>query len=455
MGRPLYLLFILLLAMQTQAAQQDLLSLYKHLHANPELSFQEVETSALVARELEAAGFDVTRGVGVDGEVRKVLEEGGAVLNRKVGGHGVVALLRNGKGPVLMLRTDTDGLPVQEQTGLDYASTARGVELTGQDVSLMHACGHDTHMAVVIGVARAMVERKREWSGTLMVIAQPAEERGAGARMMLEDGLFDRFPRPDFNLSLHVIPTLPAGTVGYVSGWMMANVDSVDITVHGIGAHGAYPQAGKDPIVLAAAIIMDLQTLVSREIHPLEPAVVTVGSIHAGTKHNIISDRAELQLTVRSYTEEVRQKLLTGIERIAVNQGRAFGLPEEKLPEVRIGDEYTPALWNDPALVARTVKVFQRAIGDDNVIEVKRVMGGEDFSRYGRVEPLIPSFMVRLGTISHEKYEASQRGEINLPSLHSPFFHPEPGITITTGVKALTAAALDLLHLSGLFFIAH
>ncbi|MCZ6830700.1 MAG: amidohydrolase [Gammaproteobacteria bacterium] len=445
MCRPLILLVTLLVTTQVHARPQDLLSLYQHLHANPELSFQEVNTSALMARELEAAGFEVTRGVGGEG-VRESLKQGGAVLNKKVGGHGVVGLLRNGKGPVLMLRTDMDALPVEEQTGLAYASTARGVELTGQEVSVMHACGHDTHMTVVIGVARALAKRQQDWSGTLMVIAQPAEERGAGARMMLADGLFERFPRPDFNLSLHGMPTLPAGTVGYVSGWMMANVDSVDITVHGIGAHGAYPQAGKDPIVLAAAIIMDLQTLVSREINPLQPAVVTVGSIHAGTKHNIISDRAHLQLTVRSYSEAVRQKLLAGIERIAINQARAFGLPEDKLPEVVVGDEYTPALWNDPALVARTVAVFKRAIGDDNVIEVDRVMGGEDFSRYGRVEPRIPSFMVRLGSVPREKYAASQRGELDLPSLHSPFYYPEPELTITTGVKAMTAAVLELLN---------
>lgn len=301
-----------------------------------------------------------------------------------------------------MLRTDTDGLPVAEQTGLPYASTASGVELTGRTVSVMHACGHDVHMAVVIGVARALAKRRSEWSGTLMAIAQPAEERGTGARIMLEDGLFERFPRPDYNLGLHVVPTLPAGTVGYVSGWMMANVDSVDIIVHGIGTHGAYPHAGKDPIVLAAAIIMDLQTLVSREIAPLEPAVVTVGSMHAGTKHNIISDRALLQLTVRSYSDDVRSKLLSGIERIAINQARAFGLPEDKLPEVMVGDEYTPALWNDPTLVARSVEVFKREIGEDNVIAAQREMGGEDFARYGLVEPRIPSFMLRLGSISRE-----------------------------------------------------
>jgi len=414
----------LLISMQAQGQSTDLVELYKYFHANPELSFQEEQTSERVARELRAAGFEVTT---------------------RVGGFGVVGLFENGEGPTLMLRMDTDALPVVEQTGLPYASKARGVELTGQEVGVMHACGHDAHMTVVIGAAREMLARRDEWRGTLMVIAQPAEERGAGARMMLDDGLFERFRQPDYNLSLHMIATLPAGKAGYVSGWAMANVDMVDITLHGVGGHGAYPHTTKDPIVLAAAIIMDLQTLVSREIHPLEPAVVTVGSIHAGAKHNIISDRAELQLTVRSYSDEVRDKLLTGIERIAVNQARALGLPEEKLPIVEIRNEYTPALWNDPALTARSVTAMKRAIGNENVVEVSREMGGEDFSRYGRTEAKIPGFMMRLGAVPRDRFAAVEQGEGSLPSLHSPFFYPEPELTIETGVAAMTAAAMGLL----------
>lgn len=414
----------LLISMQVQAQSTNLVELYKHFHANPELSFQEERTSERVAQELRAAGFEVTT---------------------RVGGFGVVGLFENGDGPTLMLRMDSDGLPVVEQTGLPYASTARAVELTGQEVGVMHACGHDTHMTVVIGAAREMLARRSEWRGTLMVIAQPAEERGAGARMMLDDGLFERFRQPDYNLSLHMIATLPAGKVGYVAGWAMANVDMVDITLHGVGGHGAYPHTTKDPIVLAAAIIMDLQTLVSREIHPLEPAVVTVGSIHAGAKHNIISDRAELQLTVRSYSDEVRNKLLTGIERIAVNQARALGLPEDKLPIVEIRNEYTPALWNDPALTARSVAAMKTAIGDENVVEVSREMGGEDFSRYGRTEARIPGFMMRLGAVPRDRFAAVELGEGSLPSLHSPFFYPEPELTIETGVAAMTAAAISLL----------
>jgi hippurate hydrolase len=412
------------LCLQARADAFDAFALYTELHRNPELSFQEERTSEVIATRLENFGFSVTRGVG---------------------GHGVVGVLANGAGPTVMLRMDTDALPVAEQTGLPYASTARAVEQTGQEVAVMHACGHDVHMAVVTGAAEALATQRKDWSGTLVVIAQPAEERGAGARLMLADGLFERFPLPDYNLSLHTIATLPAGQVGYRAGYMMANVDMVDLTLHGVGGHGAYPHAAKDPVVLAAGIIMDLQTLVSRELHPAAPAVVTVGSIHAGTKHNIIPDRAELQLTVRSYTDEVRDTLLAGIERIAVNQARAMGFPEDRLPEISIRDEYTPALYNDPALVERSVPVMAQAIGVDNLVEIPAEMGGEDFSRYGRTPEQVPGFMLRLGTVPRAKWEAAQRGEATLPSLHSPYFAPDPEPTLETGIKALTAIALDLL----------
>ena len=435
---------LVLLAPPVLAAPATLLELYQHFHANPELSFQEVETSERVAQELEVLGFTVTRGVGGNA-IRRQLAESGSILNDKVGGHGVVAVFNNGPGPVVMLRTDTDALPVREQTGVPYASKVRGQELTGQEVAVMHACGHDLHMAVVIGAARELMAQRSRWSGTLIVIAQPAEERGSGARIMLEDGLFERFPRPHYNLALHASPTLPVGSVAWVSGWMMANVDSVDIRIHGIGAHGAYPHTGKDPIVLAASIIMDLQTLVSREISALEPGVVTVGSIHSGAKHNIISDRADLQLTVRSYTDQVRQKLLTGIERIAVNQARALGFPEDRMPEVVVEEPGTPALWNDPALVARNVEVLKRTLGEERVSEGEQVMGGEDFALYGRQEPLIPSHMFRLGTVAPERFDAYQRGELQLPSMHSPFYAPVPQGAIETGVAAFTALVLDLL----------
>ncbi len=410
--------------MSVSAQAFDELTYYKALHRNPELSFQEERTAATLAKTLRDAGFSVTE---------------------KIGGHGLVALLENGDGPTLLLRADMDGLPVEEQTGLPYASTVRATELDGRDVAVMHACGHDVHMTVVTATALELMERRQEWRGRLMVIMQPAEERGAGAREMLADGLFERFGTPDYNLSLHTLATLPAGQVGYVSGWMMANADMVDIAVHGIGGHGAYPNGAKDPVVLAAAIIMDLQTLVSRELHPVEPGVVTVGAIHAGTKHNIIPDRADLQLTVRSYSDEVRDTLLAGIERIAIGQARAMGFPEGKLPEVSVRREYTPALWNDPALVERGVAIMRGELGDDAVRPVPKEMGAEDFSRYGRTEAKIPSFMIRLGTVPAPLWEAYEKGEARLPSLHSPFFAPDPEPTLETGRRAMTAMALDLL----------
>ncbi|EED33525.1 amidohydrolase [gamma proteobacterium NOR5-3] len=408
----------------TVAWSFDELAYYKQLHENPELSFQEKQTAATLAGTLENAGFTVTTGVG---------------------GYGVVAMLYNGEGPTLMVRADMDGLPVEEDTGLPYASTVKAKELNGQDVSVMHACGHDVHMTVVMAAALELLERREEWQGTLMVIMQPAEERGAGARDMLADGLFERFPQPDYNLSVHTIATLPAGKIGYIAGWMMANVDSVDITLHGVGGHGAYPHTAKDPVVLAASVIMDLQTLVSREIHPAEPGVVTVGSIHAGTKHNIISDKATLQLTVRSYSDEVRETLLSGIERIAVKQAEAMGFPADKKPEVTVREEYTPALWNDPALVARGVSAMRAELGDDALVEIPKEMGGEDFSRFGRTDAKIPSFMIRVGTVPESLWEAASRGEARLPSLHSAFFAPDPVPTLDTGRRAITAMVLDLM----------
>mgnify|MGYP006270865215 CR=1 FL=1 len=400
------------------------LAFYKTLHASPELSFQEVKTAARLARELRAAGFAVTEGVG---------------------GHGVVAVLENGPGPTVMLRMDMDALPVREQTGLPYASEVTATAQDGRPVHVMHACGHDVHMTVVTATARELAARRDGWRGTLLVIAQPAEERGAGARLMLADGLFERFPTPDYNLSLHTLATLPAGRVGYVSGYMMANVDSVDIHLKGTGGHGAYPHAAKDPVVLAAAIIMNLQTLVSRELHPTEPGVVTVGSIHAGTKHNIIPDAATLQLTVRSYSDAVRRTLLDGIRRIARKQAEALGFGPALAPQVRVRDEYTPALYNDPALVERGVAAMAAALGEDRVVPVPKEMGGEDFARYGRTPEDIPGFMIRLGVVPAALWERAGRGEATLPSLHSPFFAPDPVPTLRTGIAALTALARELL----------
>ena len=406
-------------------ASEGLLSLYKHLHANPELSFQEKNTSNRIASELENTGFTVTR---------------------NIGGYGVVGVLKNGEGPTLMLRTDLDALPVAEKTDLPYASKAHAIEQTGQKVSVMHACGHDIHMTVFVGTARSLAATRHLWRGTLLMVAQPAEERGAGARMMLEDGLFKRFPRPDYNLALHVNAELPVGSIGYVPGWAMANVDSVDIRVNGIGGHGAYPHATKDPVVLAASIIVNLQTLVSRETSPTDPAVVTVGSIHGGAKHNIIPDHVDLQLTVRSFSDEVRNRLLAGIKRIANAQALAAGLAENKFPEISIKNEYTPSVWNDPTLTARLAKVFRQELGDKNVLELKPVMGGEDFSRYGRQQPKIPSLLFWLGAVDPIKFRKAKSDGKQLASLHSPLFAPSTD-AISIGVSAMSRAALTLLNI--------
>lgn len=411
----------------TEAVASDypyLFSLYKHLHANPELSFKEVETARRIGDELELAGFEVTR---------------------QFGGTGLVAVMKNGEGPTLLIRADMDALPVPEQTGLPYASTVKSVEQTGQEVSVMHACGHDVHMSVLVGTARRMEALRSEWSGTLILIGQPAEERGAGARAMLKDGLFEKFPRPDYNLALHVSPALEAGKMGFVSGYGFANVDSVDIYVKGIGGHGAYPHMTKDPIVLGAQIVMALQTLMSREISPLEAGVVTVGAFNAGAKHNVISDGAHLQLTVRTYADETREHLLDGIKRIVEGQAKSFGMPASHMPEVTVKDEFTPSLYNHPALTAAMKAAIGAEIGEANVVDEEPVMGGEDFARYGRQEPRIPSLMMRLGAVKPETIAAANVGGPALPSLHSSRFAPEPEQTIKTGVRSMTAAALNIL----------
>ncbi len=399
--------------------------LYIELHRNPELSYHEEKSSARLAAELRDLGFEVTE---------------------KVGGFGIVGVLENGPGPTVLIRADMDALPVKELTGLDYASLVTTLNDDGLEVPVMHACGHDIHMTVFVGTARRLVAMKDQWAGTLVMIGQPAEERGAGARAMLEDGLFERFPRPDYNIALHTSSFLPAGMVGIPPGWAFANVDSVDITVRGIGGHGSTPHMTKDPIVLAAQIILSLQTIVSREISPQEPAVVTVGSIHGGLKHNIISDEVKLQITVRSYSDEVRAKLLAAIERIAVNAGRVAGLPEDLLPIYYLHEEEaTPSTYNDPQLSARLMTILAD-VASGGVIRTPPVMGGEDFSRYGRDEPKIPSVIFWLGGVDPAKFEAAQRDGTQLPSLHSPLFAPLPDPTITTGVNVMTTAALDLFE---------
>ena len=403
----------------------EILDLYKHLHANPELSWHEYKTSDLLAGKMEELGFSVTKGFAKT---------------------GVVSIYKNGKGPVLMIRADMDGLPVQEKTGLKYASKVRSLYTDKSEVYVMHACGHDVHMAVAIGTAKELLRNKNKWSGTLMVIFQPAEERGQGSARMLEEGLFEKFPRPDYNLALHVGSTLPAGTVAYHKGYAMANVDMADITIFGVGGHGAYPHTAKDPIVLASKIVLALQTIVSREIDPLNPAVVTVGSIHGGFKHNIISDEVKLQLTLRSYTDEVREKIISKIKRIIRGEAISMGIPEDKMPTLKLRDEFTPALYNTPEFVEIVIKHIKNSIGENNVFETPPVMGGEDFGRFGRVEPKIPTFLFWIGGPSLLDWEKSEKGEISIPGNHSPLFAPDPEPTLKTGVSAMTAAAIGVFN---------
>lgn len=401
----------------------DLLSLYKDLHANPELSYQEFETSEKLANLLESIGYEVTR---------------------NVGGNGVVALLKNGNGKNIMFRADMDGLPVEEKTGARYASQKKVTNLDGEEVFTMHACGHDVHMTVLIGVAEYLFENKSEWQGNLILVLEPAEEVSGGARNMIKDGLFTRFPRPDYNLAFHVNAGMPTGKVGFLPGWAMANVDSVDITVKGIGGHGAYPHTTKDPIVIAANIVTQLQTIVSRQIAPTDPAVVTVGSIHGGTKHNVIPNEVKLQLTLRSYTDEVRNETISSIKKIVKGSAISAGLSEENYPVIEIKDEYTPAVFNNPSLVEKIQKSFVKSLGEKNVIKVSPVMGGEDFGMFGRVEPIIPTALFWLGAVNTKVYEMAQKEDLILPSLHSDLFLPDAEPAIATGVKAMTLAILDL-----------
>ena len=404
----------------------SLMEIYRDLHANPELSFQEFRTAEKLAAEARRLGFDVTE---------------------KVGQTGVVAVLKNGPGPVVMIRADMDGLPVEEQTGLPYASKKRGVSKSGTESGIMHACGHDTHMTAWVGTARQLVANLSKWSGTLVMILQPAEEIGAGAKAMLDDGLYTRFPKPDYVIGFHDAAQFPAGTIGYSSGWALANVDSVDIKVKGVGGHGAYPQTTKDPVVLAARIVSSLQTLVSREVDPQDAAVVTVGAIHGGAKHNIISDEVTMLLTVRSYSDETRKLLLDGIRRIAKGEAIAAGMPEEKMPQVFVNEaEFTPATYNTEPLTGRIVGSFTKRFGKDRVIETKPVMGGEDFSQFYRADKAnVQSLIFWVGGVPQADYDAAMKGGKSLPSLHSPFWAPEADKVIATASEAMAAAALDLM----------
>ncbi|EKB48490.1 amidohydrolase [Cecembia lonarensis] len=402
----------------------ELDALYKHLHQNPELSLQEKETSARIAQELRKIGYEVTEGIG---------------------GYGVVGLLKNGPGPVLLIRTDMDALPMEEKTELPYASTKKGIGNDGKETYIAHSCGHDIHMSVFIGTAKLMMEYKDSWRGTLLMVGQPAEENGMGAWNMLNDGLYERFPHPDYAIALHDDPFLPAGTVGYKSGALMAGVDMMNVTVYGEGAHGAAPHKGIDPIVLSAQMIQAYQTIVSRRLAPTEPAVVTVGSIHGGTVHNIIPDEVTMQLTLRSYSPETREELISSVKRISEFYAKAAGLSESKMPSYWIREPHTPALINDDQLTQQMVEVFKNNIGEDKVVAVEAQMIGEDFSRFGLQERAIPISMFYLGANDPEFLEKAKKEGLDIPGLHSPYFAPVPEPTIKTGVKAMGLFAMDIL----------
>jgi hippurate hydrolase len=407
------------------ADMPQLMDLYRDMHANPELSMQEVRTPAKLAPMMRKLGFEVTEHVGKT---------------------GLVAIMRNGPGPTLMIRADMDALPVREQTGLPFSSKATGKLPDGTETPVMHACGHDTHIASWYGIGRRLAAMKDQWSGTLMMILQPGEETSEGAKAMLADGLFTRFAKPSHVLAFHDAAVLPAGAVGITPGYALANVDSVDITVRGVGGHGALPATTKDPIVLAARMVSTLQTLVSRENDPLNPAVVTVGSFHAGTKHNIISDEAKLQLTVRSYKPEVRKALLDGIRRIARGEAIAAGMPEDRLPVVTVREEQsTPATFNTEHFSNRARGLFTAAFGADRVASPPPAMVGEDFSRFYLTDQSIESLLVWVGGTPRAKWDAAGGDPLKLPSLHSPFWAPEAEAVIATATEALSIAALDVL----------
>jgi amidohydrolase len=402
------------------ALYPDLDALYCDLHRTPELSRQEEKTAARMAAKLRAVGLEVTE---------------------RVGGHGVVGVLKNGQGPTVMLRTELDALPVKEETGLPYASTAVAKGEAGTPVPVMHACGHDVHMSSWVGAATLLAGAKDRWRGTLVMVAQPAEEAIAGAAAMLKDGLYTRFPRPDFALAVHDTGDLPAGQVGYVSGFALANSSTVHVTVHGRGAHGAYPQNAIDPVVIAARVVVSLQTVVAREMNPLDPSVITVGAIHGGTRANIIPDEVKLDLTVRSYKDEVQRHLVDAIGRIARAEALAAAAPRE--PTVEVERDVAHSTWNDPALTKRLVPALSRVLGPERVVETPPVMGAEDFSEYGRAG--VPAVLFWVGAHDPKAFAEAKRSGQKLPGTHSAKFAPEREPTIRTAVTTLVASALELL----------
>ncbi|VTS06034.1 amidohydrolase [Tuwongella immobilis] len=404
-----------------EAESDSLEAFYKDLHSNPELSMMEERTAGKLAREMRSLGFEVTTGVGKT---------------------GIVCVLKNGDGPTVLVRTDMDALPVIEKTKLPYASTVRTRDRSGNEVGVMHACGHDIHMSCWIGAARTLVKLKGKWSGTLVFIGQPGEEIGTGARLMLADGLYEKFPKPDYALALHADAKLPIGQIGYSEGLAMANVDTVEIVVRGKGGHGAAPHTTVDPIILAAKIVLDFQNIVGREVDPLEPVVITVGSIHGGTKSNIIPNDVKLQVTVRTASDPIRKQVLEAMERIVVGHAKTARAPE---PTFLVDtNEFTPALYNETKLTQKTVSLFQGLLGSNALIKRNPSMGGEDFARYARGG--VPIFMYFLGTIDQPRFNAAnQPGGTPLPSMHADTYFPTPAPSIRLGSQTMTLAVLNLL----------
>jgi amidohydrolase len=428
----------LAIAQQTPQSLADaelssLIAIYKDIHSHPELSGHEERTASLIAKELRVAGCQVT-------------EHLGKYENAKLKGYGVVGVMKNGEGPTVLVRTDMDALPVEEETGLPYASKVTTKNDEGKDVPVMHACGHDAHIAAFIGTARVLAKLKDQWHGTILFVAQPAEETGNGARALLKAGLYDRFGKPNFALGFHDKADMQTGHIGVTEGYTYANVDSVDITVRGMGGHGAYPHKTKDPIVLSAEIINALQTIASRENNPLDPIVVTVGSIHGGTKHNIIPDEVKMQLTVRTYKADVRERVLAAIDRIAKGCATAAGVPPERVPIMTLRkDEFCPATYNNPELTKRLVAVWKKSLGNENVEIVDPTMGGEDFSEYSLPDHSIPAVDFHIGAVDPVKIADSKKTGTPLPSLHSSKFAPVPEPTIRVGIIGMTSAVLELM----------
>jgi len=442
MLRKTLLLALLLSVSFTAGAQQtsldalidrdlaSMLATYKSLHQAPELSHREEKTSAFVAGELRKLGFTVTERIG-------------KYQNSQWLGYGLVGVLKNGPGPTVLVRTELDALPVEEKTGLPYSSSVKTKNDAGVEVSVMHACGHDIHITSFLGTARLLTELKNQWSGTLIMLGQPAEETGDGANAMLRDELYTRFPKPDFAIALHDDPKIETGKVGYTPGYAMASATSIDIKIRGVGGHGSAPEVTKDPIVTAAQVVMALQTIVSRENSPLDPAVVTVGSIHGGTRYNIIPDEVNLQLTVRTYKPEVRARILASIERIVKGVALTAGIPEDRAPIVKVA-EGTGSTYNDPKLLERLAGAFRQALGAENVIQVPPIMASEDFG-YFSLDQKIPATIFWLGASDAAKLKQSRESGVAVPGLHSALFAPVPEPTLRTGVKAMTSAVLELM----------